>query len=112
MILRHQFSLRTLFFIVTVCALMSVLWRSRPPRELRVELTAQGTTFVHDDEVLRSSLPSRIDREAFIRRMWRMEGVMILHAHPSVSHQDLEEVITQSQRAGFKEFVLRTAEAN
>ena len=110
MIRRRQFSLRSVFFAVSVCALFLLLWRNRPPPTLRVELTAQGTTFVDDDEIKRSSLRARIDREALVRRIWRVEPVMILRADASVSQQDFVEVITMSQRAGIQKTTLTADE--
>ncbi len=104
---RRQFSLRTVFVAVTLCALLLLLWRSRPDPTLQVELTAEGTALVDGEEVDRSSLVGRIDREARYRKIWLMEPVLILfYSSRSVSHQDLAEVATLSQRAGFAKLAL------
>ncbi len=107
---RRQFSLRAVFVAVTLCALLSLLWRSRPDPTVQVELTTAGTALVDGEEVTPSSLLGRIDREARYRKIWLMKPVLILHCSPSVSHKDVAEVATQSQRAGFAKLSLTVAD--
>ena len=107
---RRQFSVRTVFVAVTLCAVILLVWRSRPDPTLQLELTAEGTALADGEEVDLSSLVDRIDREARYRKIWLMEPVLNLHSSPSVSHQDLAEVATLSRRAGFAKLGLTVAD--
>lgn len=100
---RPWFSLRFVFFGVTLCALLMMVWKNRPPRALRVELTARSTVLVNDEETELSSLAAVLRREWFVRRLLLMDPQMLLRTDRSrASWKIVSETIDQAQHVGFE----------
>lgn len=99
---RPQFSIRTLFYLVSACALLLLAWRMRPSHIVRVEIAQNGSVLIQGDEVPITAISGRLNYERFLRTMWLMDAELMVSAHRNVSHNDVRTAIDSAQQAGFQ----------
>ena len=107
---RRQFSLRFLILGITVCALLLMACRNRPPRSISIEVTKNDKAIVRGNEIELTSLANALEHELFIRKVWFVEPVFEIRAEGSVSIQAVTEAVQIAQLVGADKVTFATLE--